>query len=235
MQAPFADPLAGLDILNKALPLVDRETEMQVIRFLLNTVLLDLPTGARALTISGETGVGKSRLLAEMYAEARTLGFCVLEGRTYVPGSISPCLPFSEAMRPILRSSTSEQLRRYLGLAASSNTAATGQPNNESISLVGQPLVTALARLFPELPQKVGVTIVPEVLSPDQEKFRLLDAIATLLERIAMEQPVLLGIDNLQWADSVSLDLTMYLTVRLHSSRVALVGVTRPTPYASTT
>ncbi len=43
-----------------------------------------------------------------------------------------------------------------------------------------------------------------------------------------MEQPVLLGIDNLQWADSASLELTMYLTVRLHSSSVALVGVTRP-------
>src|SRR5438477_2562445 len=119
MQAPFADPLAGLDILNKALPLVDRETEMQVIRFLLNTVLLDLPTGARALTITGEMGVGKSRLLAEMYAEARTLGFLVLEGHTYESGSMFPYLPFIEALRPILRSSTPEQLRRYVGLTVS--------------------------------------------------------------------------------------------------------------------
>ena len=59
-------------------------------------------------------------------------------------------------------------------------------------------------------------------------KFRLLDAVATLLERMGQEQPVLLCIDNLQWADSASLELTLYLTVRLHSSRVALVGVTRP-------
>ena len=73
-----------------------------------------------------------------------------------------------------------------------------------------------------------GVTVTPEILSPDQEKFRFLDAMATLLERVAQEQPVLLGIDNLQWADSASLELTMYLSVRLHSSRVALVGATRP-------
>ena len=96
------------------------------------------------------------------------------------------------------------------------------------ISLHGTPLVAALATLFPELPKQLQVTVVQEELSPDQVKFRLLDAVATLLERMGQEQPVLLCIDNLQWADSASLELTLYLTVRLHSSRVALVGVTRP-------
>jgi DNA-binding CsgD family transcriptional regulator len=72
------------------------------------------------------------------------------------------------------------------------------------------------------------VTVTAEVLSPDLKKFRLFDAIATLLERMAMERPVLLCIDNLQWADSASLELTMYLTVRLHTSHVVLAGVTRP-------
>ena len=239
MQAPFADPLAGLDLLNKALPLVDRETEMQVMRLLLNTVLLDLPEGPRALTITGEMGVGKSRLLAETYAEARTLGFRVLEGHTYESGSMFPYLPFIEALRPVLRSSTPEQLRRYVGLALSldasdANEQQRSQRNEENISLVGMPLIGALARLFPELPKMLGETgklsgtSAPEILSPDQEKFRLLDAVATLLENIAMDQPVLLGIDNLQWADSASLELTMYLTVRLHRSRVALAGATRP-------
>ena len=90
------------------------------------------------------------------------------------------------------------------------------------------PLLSALARLFPELPGSLGITVTAEPLSPEQEKFRLLDAVATLLERAAREQPIVLGIDNLQWADSASLELTMYLTVRLHRSRVALVGVTRP-------
>lgn len=237
MQAPFADPLTGLDVLNKALPLVGRETEMQVMRLLLNTILQDLPTGARALTISGEMGVGKSRLLAEMYTEARTLGFRVLEGRAYESGNMFPYLPFIEALRPVLYSSPPEEVRRYVGfappLAANSANEQQGTHQNETeiISLVGMPMVVALARLFPELPRMLGITgemLATEVLSPDQEKFRLLDAIATLLEQMAMEQPVLLGIDNLQWADSASLELTMYLTVRLQRSRVALVGATRP-------
>src|SRR5579859_4140096 len=209
MQAPFADPLSGLGGAEE-LPLVGRDTGLQIIHLLLKTVALDLPTGARALTISGEMGVGKSRLLAEMYTEARTLGFRVLEGRTYESGSMFPYFPFIEALRPLLYSSTPGQVRRYVGLALPPgiNSAAEqqypSQAGSELISLVGVPLVVALARLFPGLPRMLDVTgemAVPEVLSPDQQKFRLLDAIATLLERMAMEQPVLVGIDNLQWAD----------------------------------
>ena len=43
-----------------------------------------------------------------------------------------------------------------------------------------------------------------------------------------MDRPVLLCIDNLHWSDSASLELMMYLTVRLHASHVALAGATRP-------
>jgi DNA-binding CsgD family transcriptional regulator/tetratricopeptide (TPR) repeat protein len=224
MQAPFADPLSGLELLSETLPLVGRETEMQAICSLLDTVALDRPVGARALTISGDMGVGKSRLLAEMCIQGRARGFRVLEGRVYESGAMFPYLPFIEALRPVLRSSSLEQLRRYVGF---DNQDDSSHPIDAPISLTGTPLVAALARLFPELPRMVRVTVTPEVLSPDQEKFRLFDAVATLLERMAMERQVLLGIDDLQWADSASLELTMYLTVRLHSSPVALVGVTR--------
>ena len=106
MQAPFADPLSGLELLAKTLPLVGRDTEMQVISALLDTVALDKPVGARALMISGDMGVGKSRLLAEMCTQARARGFRVLEGRTYKSGGMFPYLPFIETLRPALRSSS---------------------------------------------------------------------------------------------------------------------------------
>src|SRR6266566_2738483 len=234
MQAPFADPLSGLELLSGSLPLVGREAQMQAIRAVLDTVALNRPIGARAVMISGEMGMGKSRLLAEMYLEARARGFRVLEGRTYESGGMFPYLPFIEALRPVIRTSTTEELRHYAGLTHSpGDLQATGEhetraPMAEVTSLTGTPLVAALAHLFPDLPRMLHVTIEPEILSPDQEKFRLFDAVATTLERMALERPVLLGIDNLQWADSGSLELTMFLTVRLHGSNVALVGVTRP-------
>jgi predicted ATPase/DNA-binding CsgD family transcriptional regulator len=226
MQAPFIDPFSGLELLANPLPLVGRHSELQLICTLLDTVVLDRQVGARAVTISGEMGVGKSRLLAEMCVEARARGFRVLEGRAYEAGAMFPYLPFMEALRTVLRSSTTEQLRRYVGLEDEGMESLSSL--STPISLLGIPLVTALSSLFPELPSMLQVAVTSEVLSPDQVKFRLFEAIATLLERMAIDRPVLLCIDNLHWADSASLELTMYLTVRLHASHVALAGATRP-------
>lgn len=227
MQAPFVDPFSGLDAPGKALPLVGREGETRVIRSLLENVASRAPVGVQALIMSGEVGIGKSRLLEAMCTMAANRGFVVLEGRAYESGSMFPYLPFIEALRPLIRSSSRDTLRRYLGIDPPSEDDFPGPPA-EIISLVGPPLVTAFCQLFPELPQKLHVTLAQEVLSPDQEKFRLFDAVATLLERVAAERPILLCIDNLQWADSASLELTLYLTVRLRGSQVVLVGATRP-------
>ena len=234
MQAPFADPLAGIEPTTTRLPLVGREAEMRVIGALLDTVTFDRPVGARALMISGDVGIGKSRLLEETQLDARERSFRVLDSRVYESGGLIPYLPFTEALRPVIRSTPLEQLRAYLGLTPDrlhehvEGSEGLAAVDDVSLSLAGAPAVTALARLFPELPGMLRTPAAAEVLSQDQEKFRLFDAIASLLERMTADQPVLLGIDNLQWADSASLELTMYLTVRLHRSKVALVGVTRP-------
>src|SRR5690348_4901514 len=225
MQAPFADPLLGLERLRTSLPLVGRDRELHAISGLLDTIAFNLPTGARALTISGEMGVGKTRLLAQMCLEARERGFLVLEANAYESGSTFPYFPFIEALRPLIRTTPIARLASYVGCDTS---VPTGIDVSGEISWTGSALVTALTRLFPELPALLQVTPVAEILTPEQEKFRLLDAIATLLERIAAEQPILLGIDSLQWADSASLELMFYLIVRLRTSRVALVGATRP-------
>lgn len=231
MQAPFADPLSGIELISRPLPLVGRESETQLICNLLDTVALQRAYGARALIMSGETGVGKTRLLAEMCQEASKRGFHLLAGHAYAVSRSFPYMPFTEALRPIIRASSLKRLRYLVGLDTNESDRLPDDNNPDtgvSISLVGPPMVAALARLFIDLPHILKLTIASEPLTPDQEKFRLFDAIATLLERMAAEHPVMLSIDNLQWADSASLELTMYLTVRLRGSRVALVGVTRP-------
>src|SRR5581483_8950100 len=229
MQAPFADPLSGIELISRPLPLVGREGEMQFICNLLDTVEFQRTYGARALIMSGETGIGKTRLLAEMCQEASKRGFHLLEGCAYEVSKLFPYMPFTGALRPVIRASSVKTLRYLVGLDTIISGELPDATNSDiSVSLVGAPMVAALARLFPELPHLLKLDLEPEPLTPDQEKFRLLDAIATLLERMATTRPIMLSIDNLHWADSASLELMMYLTVRLHGSRIALVGVTRP-------
>lgn len=229
MQAPFVDPLLLLqERPRKVLPLVGRDIELHLLRRLLETVYLGLATGARAATISGEMGVGKTRLLAQLCWEAEERGFRVVQAKAYEASRMFPYFPFVEALRPILHSLHIDTLRRYVGLPTLTTQLRLEMTSSENTSLTGIPLVTALTRLFPELPALLRVQTESEILSPDQEKFRLLDAIATFLERMAVEQPLLVCLDNAQWADSASQELTIYLTVRLHTSRVALIGLTRP-------
>src|SRR5258706_9356103 len=186
MQMSFIDPFSAAELHGGTSPLVGRQSELHLIDSLLDTVALNKPAGARALTISGETGAGKTRLLAEIQKEARRRGFRILEGSAYKSGCMFPYFPFIEALRPVLRSSSREQLDRYLGLDGGKQSVSTGD-EADTISFTGIPMVAALARLFPELPKKLRVTVPLEVLSPEQEKFRLFDTIATLLEYIAIE------------------------------------------------
>ena len=67
MQAPFVDPFLLLqERPRKVLALVGRDMELYLLSHLLETVHLELATGARAATISGEMGIGKTRLLAQL-------------------------------------------------------------------------------------------------------------------------------------------------------------------------
>ncbi len=225
MQAPFIDPLSVV-LPTPALPLVGREMEMHYLRAVLENAVNAHPQGARAAIISGEAGIGKSRLLAELVMIARERELLVFQGYAYESGSLFPYLPFIEALRPFVRGASEAALRRYTGLEPGQVESEPASPVD--VSLTGEPLIAALGQLLPELPQRLRVVPQREPLSSEQAKFRLFDAVATLLERVARERAVLFCLDNLQQADSATLELTMYLTVRLHDSRIALLGATRP-------
>jgi DNA-binding CsgD family transcriptional regulator/predicted negative regulator of RcsB-dependent stress response len=230
MQAPFFDPFPGDGSAGQALPLAGREMEMHLMRSTLTGVLQGTAGSPRALILSGDIGIGKSRLLDELCRMAGELGLSVLMGSAYESGCLFPYLPFLDALRPALRAAAPAELREYLGLDHTTDE----QQAAANLSLTGLPLVSAFSQLFPEICQRLQVTPRQEILSADQAKFRLFDAVATLLERMAERRPLLLCLDNLHWADSASLELTLYLTVRLHRSPVMLVGATRP-PRVETT
>src|SRR5581483_7312168 len=146
MQAPFSDPFSGIELASTPLPLVGREMEMQIVRSMLTGVAHAAQGGPHALIISGDIGIGKSRLLEEICRAASALDFTVLAGNAYESGCMFPYLPFIEALRPSLRSASIADLYDYIGLDATP-----GEQTTEDISLTGLPLATAFSQLFPDI------------------------------------------------------------------------------------
>src|SRR5437868_4951326 len=59
--------------------------------------------GGGVAVVSGDPGIGKTRLLTELGERARADGWLVLAGSAHESDGAAPYLPFSEALRPYLR------------------------------------------------------------------------------------------------------------------------------------
>jgi DNA-binding CsgD family transcriptional regulator len=160
--------------------------------------------------VGGEAGVGKTRLVREVSAQAAEAGFLVLTGQCVELGAEGlPLAPLVDALRTLTRSLPLEALARVLGPA-------------------GQ----GLARLLPEL-APAAVTAENEVGSTgslagaDLQKAQLLEMVLGLLHRLSATRPVLFGIEDLHWADQSTLDLTAFLVRSLREARVLLLATYR--------
>jgi predicted ATPase len=69
--------------------------------------------------------------------------------------------------------------------------------------------------------------VPPEGEDPEQARFRLFDAVTTFLQRAAHDQPLVLVLDNLHWADKSSLLLLEFLAQELGRARLLVIGTYR--------
>jgi predicted ATPase len=152
--------------------------------------------------ISGEPGIGKSRLLAEFAAEQVHAGGSIHWGLAWEAGGAPVYWPWIQILRSIL---THEHARA---------------------TLVEQPhLAAGLVELVPELvPAAAGAGAR---LEPEQARFRLMDAVSSLLLSAAAHAPLVLVLEDLHAADADSLALLEFATRQLHASRVLLIGTFR--------
>ena len=155
--------------------------------------------------VGGEAGAGKTRLLAEIGAYARAAGCRVANSRAYDTQGMPPYLPYIEAV---------QQLRHVV--------------IGEDIL---EPLrgVPALTSLLPSLQDQTSTPDLARSPSPDAERLRIFEAISECFLRAAASAPgLLLGIDDLQWADASTLQLLRHLARKLDGSRLLVVATYRP-------
>jgi oligopeptide transport system substrate-binding protein len=154
--------------------------------------------------VSGETGVGKSRLVEELGNNLRRKGVHVLLGRCYEFERVLPFQPIAEALRATL--------------ATLAPTVLADLP-----SLV----LAELAQLIPEVLEKQPTLAIMPAISPDQEQARLFDSIAHLLAKLSSDEAILVVLEDLHWASESTLQLIHYLARHLADRPVLIVGIFR--------
>ncbi len=143
-------------------------------------------SGERGLVfVSGEPGIGKTRLVAEVAAVAHAEGGQVLWGRCDDELSI-PFQPFVEALAGYIDAVSAEDLERL-------------DPAPD------------LLRLVPELKDSLPALGPPLSADADIERLRMFDAIVGFLTAAAHTAPTLLVLDDLHWATKPTVILLKYL------------------------
>ena len=193
---PAEAPAPPDETLPRELPLVGRETEIDRLREALNQAW---EGHGQVAVLIGEAGVGKSRLLAELAAEAVARGGRVLVGRCYEAEQILPFAAWVDALRA-------------------------GRVDADKNVLEGlKPLWrTEVARLLPEL----GVPGHGPGQSPVDYR-QLFESVAQLVRHLVLHQPVVLILEDLHWGDEMSLRLLSFLGRRLQTWPLLVVGTAR--------
>ena len=159
-----------------AVPLVGREPELGWLRAALAEAWEERGLVA---ALVGEAGIGKSRMVDELAAEAMAAGGQVLVGRCYETERILPFRPWVDALR-------------------------VGWILDDAVLWrdVGPAWRAELARLFPELR-----AARPSPARSAEDHLRLFEALGEVIVRIAAQRPLLLVLEDLHWADEMSLRL----------------------------
>jgi DNA-binding NarL/FixJ family response regulator len=141
--------------------------------------------GSAAIELFGEPGIGKSRLLAELSAAADERRHLVLDGRAGEFEREEPFGIFVDALDDYLATVHERRLER-----------------------LGTERLGELAQIFSQLDAPDGEG---GAASGSEERYRAHRAVAALLGHLAAEQPLVLGLDDLHWADQASIELLSHL------------------------
>jgi DNA-binding NarL/FixJ family response regulator len=150
--------------------------------------------------VSGEAGVGKSRLLGEVMAGARDSGHRVLVGGCVgLRDGAAPLAPVAEALRGLAAETSRSELELLLG------------PAREAVS-----------GLIPALAVSAGSQMQPGLMHLSTQD-RLHTYLVDFIARLSLESPVVLVVEDIHWADTETLELLSLLARNLRNSPFALI------------
>jgi class 3 adenylate cyclase/tetratricopeptide (TPR) repeat protein len=182
-------------------PFVGRAKEMARLRAKLD----EARAGHGGLVmLVGEPGIGKSRTIEEFAEQARAGGALVLAGRCFEGEWAPPYAPFAEAIAGYAKDADPDVLRADLGHGA-----------------------PPVARLVPSLRERLPDIGEPVPLNPDEERFRLLDAVSQFIIATSARAPIVLVLDDLHWADGGTIAMLRHVARFLPGQRTLVLGAYR--------
>ena len=153
----------------------------------------------RLSLISGEPGIGKTRLAEEIARAAAERGMRVIWGRCWEGRGAPAYWPWVQILRSLIVHPGDTRFR--------------------------PPVVTQeMSRLIPELSMESGR---PSKADPDEARFRLFDGVATMLKESARSKPLFLVLDDLHDADHASLEMLKFVAPGLSIACISVVGTFR--------
>jgi ABC-type oligopeptide transport system substrate-binding subunit/class 3 adenylate cyclase len=209
-------PLRTRGIEGVQAPIVGRERELALTRELARTAL---DGGGVILFVSGEPGIGKTRLLSEFRAvfeegpapRGRPLW---LEGKCVSYGESMTYWPFRDLVRS------------WLGVLADEPEMRVRVALRRNVErLFGD----RAPELYPYLSAMLGLSLEPDAqarlteLSPEALQYRTFEVVRELLRRLAEDGPVAVALEDLHWADATSLQLLERLLPDTEGSALLLV------------
>ncbi|HEY32808.1 MAG TPA: AAA family ATPase [Dehalococcoidia bacterium] len=176
---------------------VGREAELKQFQSAFNAAV----SGNGSLVAAvGEPGIGKTAICEQLSTYATLRGGSILVGHCYGEGTLSlPYLPFIEAIRGYVLTHDTDDVKKEMAVGAAD-----------------------IARIVGEVTERLKVE--PRTQGdPQEERYRLMQAVANFLTNAAIARPLVLVLEDLHDADMGTLDMLTYVARNLAGTRVMLV------------
>ncbi|MEM3397277.1 MAG: tetratricopeptide repeat protein [Thermoplasmata archaeon] len=198
---------------------VNRVEEFEALKGHLSEMLKG---NGRFVVITGEAGMGKTRLVEELKNYAQPMGVKFYKGRCLYIENSDPYLPLIDALNQYFEETSSEKMEMHgevvtpVGLLSG---APAVKPEEIEAGFVPIALSTGEEGQGPKPVEKINM---------DTERDKMFGTITDLLIEISKVHPITIFIDDLQWADTGTLQLIHYIARNIKQARVLLLGAYRP-------